>query len=175
MSMTQGEFRFPENITLDGERYALVYDPGNPSRAQVLPNYKAMFVQPTSACEPVELQGLGKKWLAVLDTVIPAMTAQQTGGRPVPEKRYLCFILLDYQRDPMAILPQEMVMYGKIVADEKAYGLSRGRRILDAVLGSASAEAPKPNANWTKQLAVLQEQQAPTSVTPEEAETHADD
>lgn len=167
------EFHFPENITLDGERYALVYDPGNPSRAQVLPNYKAMFVQPTSVCEPMELQGLGKKWLAILDAVTPAMTAQQTGARPVPEKCYLCFMLLDYQRDPMTINPQEMVMYGKIVASEN--GSSRGRRILDAVLGSASAEAPKPDVNWTKQLAVLQEPQPPAAVTRQEAENDADD
>lgn len=175
MSMTHGEFHFPENIMLDGERYALVYDPGNQSRAQVIPNYKAMFVQPSSTCESIELQGLGKKWLAILDAVLPAMTAQQTGGRPVPEKRYLCFMLLDYQRDPMSINPQEMVMYGKVVADGQEYGLNRGRRILDAVLGSASAEAPKPDANWTKQLAVLQEQQPPAPVTTQESENDADD
>lgn len=151
------QFHFPETLNLDGEQYTLMYDPGNPQRPQVLPNYRAMLPQPSSCCQQVELPGLGRKWMTIIDAVIPAQAMTQTGGAPAMERRFLCFRIYDVFTDPMITPPAEMVMY----ALGNGQDGSRSQRLLNTLLGMAEqqqANKVAPDTDWTRQLAEVQAQ-----------------
>lgn len=158
--MANATFTFPEALNFGGKRLRLIYDPGNPQRAQALPNFGLMVPLPTSATQEVELPGLGKKWLAIIDAKSPAQP-MQPGGRPSVEMTYLCFRLLDANLSPMLIEPSELVVYAeeppKAREDNEA---TRAQRLIDTVLGVVMESAPVPSVNWTEQLALVQAQQA---------------
>lgn len=148
----QNAFHFPEDLDLDGSKYSLVYDPGNPSRPQVMPNYGAMFIQPSSDCYPLNIEGMKTpKYFAVVDAVMPPLTARQAGGFPVPEKCYLCLKLEDYKKNPTIINPAELVIYERRQAAD-GETINRGQRLLNAILGSAAAAEPAPDTQWTNQM-----------------------
>lgn len=167
----QNTFHFPEQLELDGSKYSLVYDPGNPERPQVMPNYKAMFIQPSSDCYPLSIQGMEQapKYFAVVDAVMPPLTAQQAGGFPVPEKRYLCLKLEDYKKNPAVINPAELVIYERRQSAD-GDNVNRGQRLLNAILGSAAAAEPKPDTQWTSQMAQIKAMQEGPQEQPEAAE-----
>ena len=71
-------FVFQEHLEYDGEQYDLVFDPGNPQRAQVIPNYETMIPQPSSVIQKFDLPGVGKRWMAIIDAMTPA---QSSAGR----------------------------------------------------------------------------------------------
>lgn len=165
-------FQFQEQLEYDGEHYDLVYDPGNPQRAQVIPNYEAMFPQQTSVLQECELPGVGQRWVAIIDAVTPAQSMQQTGGLPTVEKRYLCFRIYKNEdelpraaiqkkpdgtlvmvRSPLAARPQEMVIYARSTPGNSQ--ANRAQRLIAALLGAAAREMPAANPNWTQELALV--------------------
>ena len=171
------EFRCQEHLVYDGEHYDLVYDPGNPQRAQVIPNYEAMFPQQTSVIQECELPGLGQRWMAIVDAVTPAQSMQQTGGLPTVEKRYLCFRIYKHEyelpreeiqkkpdgtlvtvRSPLAARPQEMVIYARSTSGNTQG--NRAQRLIAALLGAAMKDMPVTDMNWTQQLAEAQVRKA---------------
>lgn len=156
ISQPQHAFHFPEELELDGSKYSLVYDPGNPARPQVMPNYTAMFIQPSSDCYPLSIQGMEQspKYFAVVDAMMPPLTAQQAGGFPVPEKRYLCLKLEGYKKNPAIINPAELVIYERRQGSD-GDTINRGQRLLNAILGSAAAAEPKPDTQWTNEMAQI--------------------
>lgn len=164
------EFHFPERMEYDGEHYDLVYDPGNPQRPQVIPNYQAMFPQETSAIEQFTWPGQGQLWLAIIDALSPAQSMQQTGGLPAIERRYLCFRLFEREEDipratqridasgkvayvpsALAVRPQEMVIYAK--STPGGHQSNRAQRLITALLGTAQREMPAPRPDWTRDFA----------------------
>lgn len=175
MMPQQPEFHFPSQLELDGNIYNLVYDPGNPARPQVMPNYRAMLVRPSSNCEPVNLGEMGVKYLAIVDAVLPAMTAQQAGGFPVPEKQYLCFKLADYNTDPVKVDPRELVIYERRQESGGSYAMNRAQRLLNAIMGSTAAAEPQPDTSWTRKMAQIRVNQGSAGgMTGAEAEGAAD-
>lgn len=151
------QFHFRETLNLDGEQYTLMYDPGNPQRPQVLPNYPAMLPQSSSCCQKIALPGVGEKWITIIDAVLPAQTMAQTGGAPAIERRFLCFRIYDVYTDPMITPPAEMVMY----ALGNGQDGSRGQRLINALLGMAEQQQTTkvdPDTDWTRQLAEIQSQ-----------------
>lgn len=172
--MQQPEFHFPDQMQLDGDTYNLVYDPGNPARPQVMPNYRAMLVQPSSNCEPVNLGEMGVKYLAIVDAVLPAMTAQQAGGYPVPEKKYLCFRLADYSTNPVKMDPRELVIYERRQEAGGDYSLNRAQRLLNAILGGTAAAEPQPDTSWTRKMAEIRANQSGAPQRETEGESDGD-
>ena len=150
--MADDTFRFPETLKVDGKTLHLIYDPGNSQRAQALPNYDVMIPLPSSTTQEVELPGVGKKWVAIVDAKSPAQP-MQPGGRPSIEMSYLCFRLVDGQVPPLSVPAREFVVYA-----EEPLGMAsnRAQTLIDAVLGVVMESAPQPTANWTEQLAQAQ-------------------
>lgn len=175
MSQTTQETQtspFREHLEYDGEQYDLVFDPGNPQRAQVIPNYEAMFPQQTSVIQKCELPGVGIRWVAIIDAVTPAQSMQQTGSLPTVERRYLCFRIYQNEHElprvavkkepsgtmevvpsPLAARPQEMVIYAQSTPG-KSQG-NRAQRLINALLGAASRDMPAPNPDWTRDFALI--------------------
>lgn len=160
-------FRFPESLKLDGKTLHLVYDPGNPQRAQALPNYEVMIPLPSSTTQEVELPGVGKKWVAIVDAKSPAQPMRQAGGVPSVERSYLCFRLVDGPVPPLSVPAREFVVYA-----EESQGMeqNRAQTLIDAVLGIVLDSTPQPTANWTEQLARAQHAGIHTSQLVEDAE-----
>lgn len=160
-------FRFPESLRLNGKMLHLVYDPGNPQRAQALPNYEVMIPLPSSTTQEVELPGVGKKWVAIVDAKSPAQPMQQPGGRPSIERSYLCFRLVDGPVPPLSVPAREFVVYAE---EPQGMEQNRAQMLIDAVLGVMLETAPQPVGNWTEQLAQARHAGMRPSVTaPDEA------
>ena len=150
-------FRFPESLRLNGKMLHLVYDPGNPQRAQALPNYEVMIPLPSSTTQEVELPGVGKKWVAIVDAKSPAQPMQQPGGRPSIERSY----------PPLSVPAREFVVYAE---EPQGMEQNRAQMLIDAVLGVVLEAAPQPVGNWTEQLAQARHAGMRPSVTaPDEA------
>ena len=180
-------FVFQEHLEYDGEQYDLVFDPGNPQRAQVIPNYETMIPQPSSVIQKFDLPGVGKRWMAIIDAMTPAQSSEQTGGLPAVERHYLCFRIYSDQNElpramirkasggvelvpsPLAARPQEMVIYSRSTRG-KDQG-NRAQRLVSALLGAVAREFPAPNSAWTQELArVTQTAAEPAAVQTDEQE-----
>ena len=151
------DFNFPEQIEFDGAAYNLVFDPGNRHRPQVMPNYSAMYVQGTSSCEALDLGQAGVQYMTIVDAVLPALTAQQTGGFPQPERRYLCLKVDGVKTNPLAVQPGELVIYER--RQEGTQAGTRGQRLFNAIImATRERTAPaQPDTSWTQSMGTLRD------------------
>lgn len=143
------DFHFPETLSLNGKTFHLVFDPGNPQRAQAVPNYDVMIPLATSVTQEIDLPGVGKKWLAIVDAKSPAQSMRT--GTPAIEQTYLCFRIVDGPISPLNVPAREFVVYAEEVRPVQG---NRAQGIIDTVLGFAMEGTQQQATNWTKQLSV---------------------
>ena len=102
------------------------------------------------------------------------MTAQQAGGYPVPEKKYLCFRLADYSTNPVKMDPRDLVIYERRQEAGGDYSLNRAQRLLNAILGGTAAAEPQPDTSWTRKMAEIRANQSGAPQRETEGESDGD-
>jgi len=164
--------QFPERWEWEGEDLVLAYNPYDPERSQMCPDYSRLIGE-WGDCQPVVLENkaTGKqiqKYVMLARVKSPALP-----GAMIPEKRYRCFRLYDTYIAPQMVDWATLVFYEIKPRGGQDSGMSEGQRFLNALLTGHAAQEPEPpvDSQWAQDFAALQQQLTAQPVPAEMTQT----
>lgn len=153
--------KFPEQWEWEGEQLMLAYNPYDPSRSQLRPDYSRL-VGERGVCQPVLFRNRTNNEEIRKFAVLAKVKAPPEPGSLVPEKTYYCFRLYDMYIDPRLVDWSSLVFY-EIRPKDKAIdtSLNESQRFMNSLLGgqeSAQQAAQAHDNQWAREFEQIQRQ-----------------
>lgn len=156
----------PERWNFEGEDLVLVYNPDDPGRTQMPPNYDRLEGV-SGGCMPLQFANQATGETINRYIVLAKVRLPPEPGTMVPEQFFRCFCLSDRYVMPGEVNWRTMAFYGVRPKDDAGMAGNEGQRFMNAMLAAINASAPEqdqaPDLSWTQDLARIQQQMAPPS------------
>lgn len=172
---------FPESWEWEGEQLELAYNPYDPTRSQMRPDYSRL-VGEHGVCQPVVFMNRASGEEIRKFVVLAKVKAPAEPGSLVPDKYYRCFRLYDYPVDPRLVDWGTLVFYEirprHVPADAN---LNEAQRFMNTLLtGQQAAQQATQTQDdkWAEEFAAIRQQAGtpqPHDVSSAGAERQDDD
>lgn len=153
--------QFPERWEWEGENLVLAYNPYDPTRSQMRPDYSRL-VGEHGVCQPVVFADKATGREIRKYVVLAKVKAPAEPGSLVPDKYFRCFRLYDLPVDPRLVDWGTLVFYEIRPRGGMDTSLNESQRFMNALLaGQNEQEKPQQQDDqWAKDFASLQMQVA---------------
>ena len=165
--------KFLEEWEWEGERLVLAYNPYDPTRSQLRPDYSRL-VGERGVCQPVVFLNRTTGEEIRKFVVLAKVKAPAEPGSLVPDKYYRCFRLYDVYVDPRIVDWGTLVFY-EIKPKDMGVDMSmnEAQRFMNTLLGGQEAAQESTQAHdskWAEDFAQIQRQATPSVTMTERSE-----
>lgn len=157
----QNASQFPEEWEWEGEHLVLAYNPYDPARSQLRPDYSRL-VGERGVCQPVMFLNRTNGEEIRKFVVLAKVKAPAEPGSLVPDKYYRCFRLYDAYMDPRIVDWGTLVFYEIKPRDGNVdTTINESQRFMNTLLNGQAAEQKKAvsdDSKWTEDFSLLTQQ-----------------
>lgn len=159
--------RFPEEWEWEGEHLMLAYNPYDPTRSQLRPDYSRL-VGERGVCQAVVFRNKNTGEEIHKFAVLAKVKAPAEAGSLVPDKYYRCFRLYDVYVDPRLVDWGTLVFYEIKPKDMVGVDMSmnESQRFMNTLLGgqeAAQEAAQNQDCKWAEDFEQIQRQMSPAN------------